>query len=666
MTIILLSFLHRLPSITAQQDYINNTQLNCNSGDASPSIAKGYSCNGITTGQCQYFTTFQSNPPYNDTPISIALLLGSEPSTVASINNISSTSARIPPGTWIIVPVSCSCSGSIYQHNTPYAVRDPNESYFTIANDTFQGLTTCQALAGQNYYEFDRLYVGSELNVPLRCACPSEQQAAAGVVSLLGYMVTWGDSIRSIADRFRVDSARIMEANRLSNDSMLFPFGQLLVPLDSQSCEANPDSFFCSCSVNPGICIPDKKKFPVKLVTLLGIGIGIGLLATFLILYKLIQFLKKRRDRIQKQKLFKQNGGVLLQQKLNSYPGSHENSKLFTEEELKRATDNYNQSRFLGKGGFGTVYKGMLPDGTIVAVKRSRTIDKTQIQQFINEVVILSQINHRHIVKLLGCCLETEFPLLVYEFIPNGSLSSYIHGRNLDGEEVLASLSWEDRFRIVGEVAGAVAYMHSAASFPIFHRDIKSSNILLDAKLSAKVSDFGTSRSVPDDKTHLTTVVQGTFGYLDPEYFHTSQFTEKSDVYSFGVVLVELMTGQKPISFTRGEEERSLVAHFISSTKENKDGLSKILDPVVSREAREEDVEAIAELAVRCLRLNGKKRPTMREVAMELDGLRNSQRRLQLDQEESFVDRTYSNQLDAEREESIEDSFAISVELESV
>ncbi|CAN1828081.1 Wall-associated receptor kinase-like 1 [Linum perenne] len=371
-----------------------------------------------------------------------------------------------------------------------------------------------------------------------------------------------------------------------------------------------------------------------------GIGIGIGLLGSFLILYKLIQYLKRRKNQIHKQKMFKQNGGVLLQQKLTSYPGSHENAKLFTEEELKRATDNYNQSRFLGQGGFGTVYKGMLPD-------------KTQIQQFINEVVILSQINHRHIVKLLGCCLETELPLLVYEFIPNGTLSSHIHGSRQVEEEI----RWDDRFRIAGEVAGAVAYMHSAASFPIYHRDIKSSNILLDAKLSAKVADFGTSKSVPDDKTHLTTLVQGTFGYLDPEYFHTSQFTDKSDVYSFGVVL----------------EERSLVAHFISAMKEEEHGLIRILDPVVSREAREADLVSIAELAVRCLRLNGKKRPTMREVAMELDGLRNSQRCLQADddgdeeEEDSFARRMEYDQIDVEREESMEDdSFGISVEMESV
>ena len=351
-----------------------------------------------------------------------------------------------------------------------------------------------------------------------------------------------------------------------------------------------------------------------------------GFLCLFLLGYKLYQFLKKRKDRIHKEKLFKQNGGFLLQEKFSSC-GSSEKAKIFTAEELQRATDNYNKSRFLGQGGYGTVYKGMLPDGNIVAVKKSKGIDKSQIEQFINEVVILSQINHRNIVKLLGCCLETEYPLLVYEFIPNGTLSQHIHWQ----KDLELSLSWENRIRIACEVAGAVAYMHGAASIPILHRDIKSSNILLDDKYAAKVSDFGTSRAVPDDKTHLTTEVKGTLGYLDPEYFQSSQFTDKSDVYSFGVVLVELLTGKKPISFVRDEEERNLVSHFIALTKE--DRLHQILQPQVAGEASRKDIHAIANLAMRCLRLNGKKRPSMKEVSMELEALRISQKCLENFQE---------------------------------
>lgn len=320
--------------------------------------------------------------------------------------------------------------------------------------------------------------------------------------------------------------------------------------------------------------------------------------------------------------MFRQNGGYLLQERVASY-GNGEKAKLFTAEELKRATDNFNQSRFLGQGGFGTVYKGMLPDGTIVAVKKSKQIERNQIETFVNEVVILSQINHRNIVKLLGCCLETEAPLLVYEFIPNGTLSQHIHRKDQE-----SSLSWDTRLRIACEVAGAVAYMHFAASVPIFHRDIKPSNILLDSNYSAKVSDFGTSRSVPQDKTHLTTVVGGTFGYIDPEYFQSSQFTDKSDVYSFGVVLVELITGRKPISFLEEDEGQNLIAEFISLMKENK--LSEILDMRVVEEAKKDEIPAIANLAMRCLRLNGKKRPTMKEVSTELEALRKVQSSLQI------------------------------------
>ncbi|KAA8535621.1 hypothetical protein F0562_030624 [Nyssa sinensis] len=192
-------------------------------------------------------------------------------------------------------------------------------------------------------------------------------------------------------------------------------------------------------------------------------------------------------------------------------------------------------------------------------------------------------------------------------------------------------LSWEMRLRIAIEIAGALSYLHSAASIPIYHRDIKSTNILLDEKYRAKVSDFGASRSVSLDQTHLTTLVQGTFGYLDPEYFQSSQFTDKSDVYSFGVVIVELLTGQKPISSTRSEEGRSLTAYFIHSMKEN--NLFEIFDPQVLKEAKKEELAVVASLAKRCLHLNGRKRPTMKEVAVELEGIRISHGGSTIDQQ---------------------------------
>ncbi|KAB1210633.1 Wall-associated receptor kinase-like 9 [Morella rubra] len=347
---------------------------------------------------------------------------------------------------------------------------------------------------------------------------------------------------------------------------------------------------------------------------IIGIGTSLGALLMIIGGWFSFKLLKKRQMIKAKEKFFKRNGGLLLQQQLSSSEGVVEHTKLFSSKDLEKATDHFNANRVLGQGGQGTVYKGMLTDGRIVAVKKSKLIDEGKLQEFINEVVILSQINHRNIVKLLGCCLETEVPLLVYEFIPNGTLSQYLNGEN---EEFPAT--WDMRLRIATEVARALFYLHSAASSPIFHRDIKSTNILLDDKYRAKIADFGTSRSIAIDQTHLTTLVYGTFGYLDPEYFQSSQFTEKSDVYSFGVVLAELLTGEKAISSSRTLQDKSLATYFIQSMEEN--NLFDILDKRVLKEAEKQEIIAVANLANRCLNLNGKKRPKMKEVTVELEGI---------------------------------------------
>ncbi|XP_012446045.2 wall-associated receptor kinase 2 isoform X2 [Gossypium raimondii] len=316
-----------------------------------------------------------------------------------------------------------------------------------------------------------------------------------------------------------------------------------------------------------------------------------------------------------KHKFFRQNGGLMLQQELSRRDSSTETAKIFSAEELETATNNYDESRIIGRGGYGTVYKGTLSDGRTVAIKKSQVVDESQIDQFINEVVVLSQINHRNVVKLLGCCLETEVPLLVYEFITNGTLFEHIHNKSK-----ASSLTFETRLRIAAETAGVLSYLHSSASIPIIHRDVKSTNILLDDSYTAKVSDFGASRLVPLDQAGISTVVQGTLGYLDPEYLQTSQLTEKSDVYSFAVVLLELLTGQKALCFERLEEDRNLAMYFISALKE--DRLVQILEKCVVDEAKIEMVEEIGSLARRCLRVKGEERPTMKEVAMELEGLR--------------------------------------------
>ncbi|KAI3747322.1 hypothetical protein L6452_09776 [Arctium lappa] len=348
---------------------------------------------------------------------------------------------------------------------------------------------------------------------------------------------------------------------------------------------------------------------------ILGISISMGVLFLVATSYTLYKVIKKTKARRRRKRFFKRNGGLLLKQQEEADPSFFDKTILFTSRELEKATDYFNENRILGRGGQGTVYKGMLTDGRIVAVKKSKVVDESQLEQFINEVVILSQVNHRNVVKLLGWCLETEVPLLVSEFISNGTLYDRIHN---DTEEFPMSLNM--RLQIATEVAGAVAYLHSATSIPIYHRDIKTTNILLDDKHRAKVSDFGTSRFVSLDQTHLTTLVKGTFGYLDPEYFQSSQFTEKSDVYSFGVVLVELLTGEMPISLTRFGENRSLATHFMLAMEEGR--VMSIIDAMVIKEGTRDEILIVGNLAMRCLNLNGKNRPTMREVVAELESIR--------------------------------------------
>ncbi|XP_024975863.1 wall-associated receptor kinase 2-like [Cynara cardunculus var. scolymus] len=349
----------------------------------------------------------------------------------------------------------------------------------------------------------------------------------------------------------------------------------------------------------------------------LSVGMGVGFLSV-LIGMGWLYFSHQRRKVIKlKEKFFLKNGGLLMKQQIDSNEGGgvKELTKIFSTDELKKATKNFSKDRILGRGGYGTVYKGILPDGSVVAIKKSRVMDESQIEQFINEVVILTQINHRNVVKLLGCCLESEVPLLVYECVSNGTLFHHIHTNG-----GMDWLSLDNRLRIAIESASALAYLHSAASKPIIHRDVKSANILLDENLVTKISDFGASRLVPLNQTQVTTLVQGTIGYLDPEYFHTSQLTDKSDVYSFGVVLLELLTGKKPLCMERSQEQRNLATHFLVSLRMN--NLFQILDRRVIREGSLEQLQAIASLVKRCLNMNGYDRPTMKEVAMELEGLR--------------------------------------------
>ncbi|CAN6357493.1 unnamed protein product [Urochloa humidicola] len=382
------------------------------------------------------------------------------------------------------------------------------------------------------------------------------------------------------------------------------------------NCTNLPGTYLCQCpkgtTGDPSIPNGCVKPHP-NTELIIGLGVGTGAMLPLLITGTtfIIRKIKAQRKKKMRQKLFKQNRGQLLQKLVRQSGSIAEKMIVVTLEELEKATNNFDRTREIGGGAHGIVYKGILSSLHVVAIKKSKIVIQREIDEFINEVAILSQINHRNIVKLHGCCLETEVPLLVYEFISNGTLYDHLH---VDG---LISLPWKDRLRIAVEAARALAYLHSLVSMPIIHRDVKSPNILLDSNLTVKLSDFGASRYIPIDQTGVDTLVQGTFGYLDPMYYSTGRLTNKSDVYSFGVILIELLTRKKPVSY-RSPKGDGLVNIF--STLVSEGNLVQILDPQVIKEGGGEVID-IALLAKMCVKFVSKDRPTMRQVELTLESI---------------------------------------------
>jgi serine/threonine protein kinase len=297
--------------------------------------------------------------------------------------------------------------------------------------------------------------------------------------------------------------------------------------------------------------------------------------------------------------------------------GESNKTTLFSLKELEKARNGFADDQKLVVTGFGIVYKGTMESGLIMEVKRTNKLDTSGAH--LNEVTLLSQVNHRNLVRLHGCCLETEVPMLVYEYVPNGNLSEHLRGEK---SRQLGHLTWPKCMQIAIEIAEAITYLHSEANLPIYHRDVKLANILLNNKYGVKVSDFGISKLIPLDATHVSTIAQGTPGYWDPEYFLSYQLIHKSDVHSFGVILLELITSQPPVDFNRDQMEMSLVAMCIPQIKEG--NFEAIVDPMLLSSNFEElettlqEIEKVATMAMHCLAFKQDDRPSMKQVTMVL------------------------------------------------
>ncbi|KAH9319042.1 hypothetical protein KI387_020811, partial [Taxus chinensis] len=358
----------------------------------------------------------------------------------------------------------------------------------------------------------------------------------------------------------------------------------------------------------------NRRKSP-SLVLILGLAAGIIVIVFVFVLisFKCMSSQKKKSHQLNKGKAMSRSADAVPNDQSVLRPSS---TRYFAYEELKEATNNFEITSVLGEGGFGQVFKGVLKDGTSVAIKKLSSGGHQGDREFLVEVEMLSRLHHRNLVKLVGyySSHDSSQHLLCYELVPNGSLEAWLHGP-LGANR---PLEWDTRMKIALDAARGLAYLHEDSQPCVIHRDFKASNILLENNFHAKVADFGLAKQAPEGRAnYLSTRVMGTFGYVAPEYAMTGHLLVKSDVYSYGVVLLELLSGKKPVDMSQPSGQENLVTWARPILRDN-ERLEELADPRLGGKYPKEDFVQVCAIAAACVAPEVSQRPTMGEVVQSL------------------------------------------------